>query len=105
MVCISDTGPGIQTGTAAPLANALHTATEEVLEVETGQTSETPDAGTPAVQSSSDGSHVQRHGEGIGLSIVKRLCELLDSSLEMESEPGAGTVVRVVLPRRYSASI
>jgi len=105
MVCISDTGPGIQTGTAAPLANALHTATEEVLEVETGQESETPDAGTPSVQSSPDRSHAQRHGEGIGLSIVKRLCELLDSSLEMESEPGAGTVVRVVLPRHYSASV
>jgi signal transduction histidine kinase len=101
MVCISDTGPGMQRGTAAPLANALQTATEEVLEVEPGEESSTPDSGTPSVRSSSDRSHAQRHGEGIGLSIVKRLCELLDSSLEMESQPGAGTVVRVVLPRRY----
>jgi signal transduction histidine kinase len=106
MVCISDTGPGMQRGTAAPLANALQTATEEVLEVEAGQESATPDSDIPTtVQSSSDRPHAQRHGEGIGLSIVKRLCELLDSSLEMESEPGAGTVVRVVLPRRYSASV
>ena len=105
MVCISDTGPGMQRGTAAPLANALQTATEEVLEVETEGESATPDSDTPPAHSSSDRSHAQRHGEGIGLSIVKRLCELLDSSLEMESEPGAGTVVRVVLPRHYSTSV
>jgi signal transduction histidine kinase len=40
-------------------------------------------------------------GEGIGLSIVKRLCELLDASLELETAPGAGTTFRVVLPRAY----
>lgn len=97
--------PGMQRGTAAPLANALQTATEEVLEVEAGQESATPDSDMPTVQPSSDWSQAQRHGEGIGLSIVKRLCELLDSSLELESEPGAGTVVRVVLPRRYDVSV
>jgi len=41
-------------------------------------------------------------GEGIGLSIVKRLCELLDASLELETAPGAGTTFRVVLPARLS---
>jgi signal transduction histidine kinase len=41
-------------------------------------------------------------GEGIGLSIVKRLCELLDASLEMETSPGEGTTFRVVFPRRYT---
>ena len=40
-------------------------------------------------------------GEGIGLSIVKRLCELLDASLEMETSPGDGTTFRVIFPRRY----
>ncbi len=40
-------------------------------------------------------------GEGIGLSIVKRLCELLDASLEMETSPGEGTTFRVVFPRQY----
>lgn len=42
-------------------------------------------------------------GEGIGLSIVKRLCELLDATLEFETAPGAGTTFRVVLPCVYSA--
>jgi signal transduction histidine kinase len=45
-----------------------------------------------------------RQGEGIGLSIVKRLCELLDATLEMQSVPGEGTTFAVVFPRRYARS-
>jgi signal transduction histidine kinase len=37
------------------------------------------------------------------LSIVKRLCELLDASMELESHPGRGTTFRVIFPRHYSA--
>lgn len=37
-------------------------------------------------------------GEGVGLQIVKRLCELLDANLDMESKPGRGTLIRVRLP-------
>ena len=44
----------------------------------------------------------QQPGEGIGLSIVKRLCELLDASLEMASSTETGTTFRVVLPLRYT---
>jgi sensor histidine kinase regulating citrate/malate metabolism len=43
-------------------------------------------------------------GEGIGLSIVKRLCELLDASLELESSEGEGTTFRVIFPRHYADS-
>jgi signal transduction histidine kinase len=38
------------------------------------------------------------------LSIVKRLCELLDASLELESSEGEGTR-RVIFPRQYAESI
>ena len=41
--------------------------------------------------------------EGIGLSIVKRLCDLLDASLEMASSAETGSTVRVMLPRQYQA--
>jgi len=38
------------------------------------------------------------------LSIVKRLCELLDATVEMESNPGEGTILRIVFPRRYESA-
>jgi signal transduction histidine kinase len=40
-------------------------------------------------------------GEGIGLSIVKRLCELLDASIELKTAKGVGTSFRILFPRRY----
>ena len=44
----------------------------------------------------------QESGEGIGLSIVKRLCELLEASVELESKPEEGTTFRVILPAPLS---
>jgi signal transduction histidine kinase len=46
----------------------------------------------------------QERGEGIGLSIVKRLCELLDATVEMESNPGEGTTFRILFPRAYDGA-
>jgi len=37
------------------------------------------------------------------LSIVKRLCDLLDATIEMTSETGVGTNFRILLPRHYGA--
>jgi signal transduction histidine kinase len=57
---------------------------------------------TPAQDAPAALSHSPRQpGEGIGLSIVKRLCELLDASLEMASSAETGTTFRVVFPRHY----
>jgi signal transduction histidine kinase len=36
-------------------------------------------------------------GEGVGLHIVKRLCELLDANLDIESRSGRGTLFRIRL--------
>lgn len=41
--------------------------------------------------------------EGVGLQIVKRLCELLDANLDIESQKGRGTLFRVRLPVHHSA--
>ena len=37
-------------------------------------------------------------GAGLGLAIVQRLVELMDGSIDIESSPGQGTTVSVVLP-------
>jgi len=43
----------------------------------------------------------QPRGEGVGLSIVKRLSDLLNATIELESSAEFGTIFRVILPRRY----
>ncbi len=41
-------------------------------------------------------------GEGIGLFIVRQLCEFLGGWISVDSEPEKGTRFQVVLPRNYS---
>ena len=43
-------------------------------------------------------------GVGLGLSIVKRIGDLLDAALSLESVPGKGTVVRFELPLTHAPS-
>lgn len=106
-VCVQDTGPGFQNGDVTPLARALKQATEGAHEVEeqAEEAGERIEYAEPAPTLASQSNHKNsRHfaGEGIGLSIVKRLCELLDASLELETAQGAGTTFRVTFPRSYN---
>lgn len=106
-VCVLDTGPGLQNGNVIPLARALKQATVDAQEVEdkaddaSDGSGHTEPASTLASQSQ---SKTARHfsGEGIGLSIVKRLCEILDASLDLETAAGEGTTFRVKIPRHYT---
>lgn len=46
-----------------------------------------------------DQTTTRRHGGlGVGLAISKRLCELMRGTLEIASEMGSGTTVRITLP-------
>jgi signal transduction histidine kinase len=97
MLCVQDTGPGLQLqSVAAPMEQALLDATEKARESDPGAAAQTLSS------ESSPRTPADTAGEGIGLSIVKRLCELLDASLELETAPGAGTTFRVIFPRVYS---
>jgi signal transduction histidine kinase len=98
LLCVQDTGPGFQAeSTAAPIESAVREATIEAQQAQSGADP------APTLRSQSDPEAVRESGgEGIGLSIVKRLCELLDAGLEMETSPGAGTTFRVAFPQRYS---
>jgi signal transduction histidine kinase len=40
-------------------------------------------------------------GEGIGLSIVKRLCDLLEATLELSPRHGGGSIFKVTFPKSY----
>jgi signal transduction histidine kinase len=113
LLSVQDTGPGFQLDSpAAPLEHALRRATAEAHHADAagavsgGATAAQACVGTapaPTLRSQSGPAvPANTRGEGIGLSIVKRLCELLDASLELETSPGAGTTFRVVLPRVYT---
>jgi signal transduction histidine kinase len=94
---IEDTGPGFHAGPGGPLAGALKDATDDSRAVEREAAGKAPEP----VARSDERPDRQRSGEGIGLSITKRLCELLDATLELESHIDKGTVFRVLFPRRY----
>ena len=106
MLCVQDTGPGFHAGPGAPIAGALEDATEEARHVEVaareGESPTVPREPDVSIVAGSDRRSIhQERGEGVGLSIVKRLCELLDATVEMESKPGEGTTVRILFPRSY----
>jgi signal transduction histidine kinase len=104
-LCIKDTGPGIHSGSDKPLTRALEKAHE--------QSAASPQTrGQYQIKAFKDGAGVghsadaipllhRSSGEGLGLSIVKRLCDLLDATIDMSSEPGVGTTFRILFPRRY----
>jgi signal transduction histidine kinase len=84
---IADTGPGLPSDSGKPLAQALDPAAAD---------------GVPAPSPPARAGVRDEAGEGLGLSIVKRLCELLDATLEVQSVPDVGTTFRILFPRHYS---
>jgi signal transduction histidine kinase len=105
VLSVQDTGPGLQARSSAPLARALKAATDDAQAVgEKAESNGEPSAEAepaPLLRSQSGRrAEDEPAGEGIGLAIVKRLCELLDASLELHTEAGKGTTFRVLFPRQ-----
>jgi signal transduction histidine kinase len=82
LLLVRDTGPGMQDIVGSPVAQEMNK----------------PDSSRE--QSFVTGPHGYK-GEGIGLTIVKRLCDLLDAGISMESKLGAGTLFTVQFPLEY----
>jgi len=101
-ITVVDSGPGITQTSTATIAQALEQATREAHGLGGERKSSPPKQSVrPADVRTPHAAAQVPPGEGIGLSIVKRLCELLEATLELESRD-VGTTFRVSLPRQYS---
>ena len=103
LIRVRDTGPGMPFAPGGPFTAELREATRTAKKVETRSDSKDVEP-VPFFPPASLPEGFQRPGEGVGLLIVKRLCELLQATIEVASAPGAGTVFQVVLPRDYGRS-
>ncbi|AUD03443.1 sensor histidine kinase [Spirosoma pollinicola] len=99
IVSVQDSGPGLPTATqAGSLPQLLAPSPESTAAFGLANPAADAQQGATIQASSSAFAH---KGEGIGLSIVKGLCELLRASLEIESRPGAGTLFRIRLSTHW----
>ncbi len=105
---IRDTGPGFHDGSDEPLTQALEKAREQSVTVESAR-EDVQDEPTAALGADPSANGMpwtpNSSGEGLGLSIVKRLCDLLDATIEMNTEKGVGTTFRILFPRQYSTGV
>jgi signal transduction histidine kinase len=105
-LCIIDTGPGFHTSSGQPLADALEKADGSAPASGASHAAGAAAAAGPGAVSKTALAHRETSreeaGEGIGLSIVKRLCEMLDATIELKSAPDVGTSVRILFPRHYN---
>lgn len=97
---VADTGPGFKGTHSTALTRAIEQATERAHDEE-GGTSAAAATSEPGAHGAQASKAVEP-GEGIGLSIVKRLCELLGAAIELEPAPERGTVFRLRLPTQVS---
>lgn len=86
---LRDTGPGLRNALPGSPTGVLEPATALVHDARAG--------------AAAGGTTHGMAGEGLGLSIVKRLCDLLDAAVEVESREDEGTTFRILFPRRYDA--
>jgi len=95
VLCVEDTGPGLTPAQGASLGVGPHVSQASARaggDTALGADEEGRESGPAFVK-----------GEGIGLSIIKRLCDLLDATIKLETGTGRGSTFLVSFPRNYSA--
>jgi signal transduction histidine kinase len=101
VLTVTDTGPGFHSGPGAPLAAAFEAATRQGADADDATSIQDLTESTLEPERLDRRPVRQGPGEGIGLSIVKRLCEMLNATIEFESNEN-GTEFRILLPRIYA---
>ncbi len=93
---ITDTGPGFPSESGRPMAKALESGRLTTADaVAPSELARPPAPQQPKIIDSGA-------GEGLGLSIVKRLCEILDATIERHSVINEGTTFRILFPKSYA---
>jgi two-component system cell cycle sensor histidine kinase PleC len=64
-----------------------------------------PRAFAAFVQIESAYNRVERQGTGLGLALTKKFVELHQGKIAVDSEPGVGTTVKIVLPASRSVDL
>ena len=95
VVSVQDTGPGLSEGPTALLADQLQPLVEPTGSHQPDSPKDYPGESVPPTNHKK-GESSQRDGEGLGLFVVKRLCELLKASMDIETSQ-AGTLIRIRL--------
>jgi len=92
-VAVQDTGPGLPDPVVQSLVGGLKPTQESAVVFDSRQKPE--QSVSQLLEAATSGSPVRSKGEGVGLHIVKRLCELLEANLDVETAPNKGTLIRV----------
>ncbi|MBD2753364.1 sensor histidine kinase [Spirosoma validum] len=98
IVSVQDSGPGLPPNIAGEVGQALVPTVDSTSIFRDSnpiQPAPDPEKAIPVNPS-------QPKGEGIGLLIVKKLCELLRADLDIETRPEVGTLFRVRFPMHYT---
>jgi len=104
---VQDSGPGLSDNLTGIFTEQLRPTVEPtgVLGPDAAEPVAVLPKEVPPIPSSGELADLTNHSiksEGVGLLIVKRLCELLDANLDIESKKGRGTLFRVRLPIHHT---
>ena len=92
ILSIQDTGPGFTENSAlATFAEQLRPAIHTTAIHQDGKMLQEP---APTTADKTANEHF-KESEGLGLFIVKKICELMKATMDIESKPGKGTLVRI----------
>ncbi|NIJ52731.1 sensor histidine kinase [Dyadobacter arcticus] len=92
LLSIQDTGPGLPENSALALfAEQLKPAILTTAIHQEGKMLQPP---APTLAEKKENGHF-KESEGLGLFIVKKICELMKATMDIESKKGQGTLVRI----------